>query len=70
VCSEAHWKADRALLDRVHKDLRAAVATRDPKALDRPSAKKAWKMCDLILGVAAHDLHHGGQIQVIKRMKS
>ena len=70
VSSEAQWKADRALLDRVHKELRAAVAVLDPQVLNRPSTKKAWKVSDLVLGVAAHDLHHGGQIQLIKRMKA
>lgn len=69
VPTEAEWKADRTLLDRTHKALRAAVAALDSKTLDRPSAKKAWRVRDLILGVAAHDLHHGGQIQLIKRMK-
>jgi hypothetical protein len=69
VSSAAQWKADRGLLDRVHKDLRQAVADLDPKVLDRPSPKKAWKVRDLILGVAAHDLHHGGQIQLIKRLR-
>ena len=62
------WKGDRALLDRVHRDLRAAVAGLDPRRLQAPSAKARWRLQDLILGVAAHDLHHGGQIQLIKRI--
>ena len=65
----AQWKADRALLDRIHRTLREAVAGLDPKALDKPSPKKAWRVKDLVLGVAAHDLHHGGQIQLIKRLR-
>ncbi|WP_243286862.1 DinB family protein [Geothrix terrae] len=64
----AAWKADLALLDRMHRDLRAAVAALDPVDLDRPSAKVQYRIRDLILGVAAHDLHHGGQIQLIKRL--
>lgn len=69
VPTAAQWKADRALLDRTHRALRAAVAALDPKVLDGPSPKKAWRVKDLLLGVAAHDLHHGGQIQLIKRLR-
>lgn len=64
----AQWKADLALLDHMHRDLRAAVATLRPEDLDRPSAKAKYSLRNLILGSAAHDLHHGGQIQLIKRL--
>ncbi len=63
----AQWKADRALLDRMHRDLRAAVASLKAGDLDRRSAKAKFLNRDLILGAAAHDLHHGGQIQLIRR---
>ena len=52
----------------MHRELRAAVAALKPADLDRPSAKAKYRIRDLILGVAAHDLHHGGQIQLIKRL--
>ena len=61
------WQTDRALLDRMHQELRAAVASMKPGELDRPSAKAKYLKRDLILGAVAHDLHHGGQIQLIKR---
>lgn len=61
------WKEDLALLDRMHRDLRAAVAALTREDLDRPSRKAKYRVRDLLLGVAAHDLHHGGQIQVLKR---
>ncbi|WP_306591164.1 DinB family protein [Geothrix sp. 21YS21S-4] len=64
----AQWEADLALLDRLHRELRDAVALLAPEDLDRPSAKKTYRIRDLILGVAAHDLHHAGQIQLIKRL--
>jgi uncharacterized damage-inducible protein DinB len=64
----AQWQADLALLDRMHRELRAALAALEPTDLDRPSAKAKHRILDLILGVAAHDLHHGGQIQLIKRL--
>ena len=64
----ARWKADLVLLEHMHRDLRAAVAALEPPDLDRPTAKGQYRVRDLILGVAAHDLHHGGQIQLIKRL--
>lgn len=64
----AQWKADLALLDRMHRELRAAVGDLKPGDLDRPSAKAKYSLRDLTLGAAAHDLHHGGQIQLIKRL--
>lgn len=68
AATAAQWKADLALLERMHRDLRAAVGGLTPGDLDRPSAKAKYALRDLILGVAAHDLHHGGQIQLIKRL--
>lgn len=62
------WKADLALLDRMHRELRAAVAALSPADLERPSAKGGHRLRDLLLGAAAHDLHHGGQIQLLKRL--
>jgi uncharacterized damage-inducible protein DinB len=64
----AQWQADRVLLDRMHQELHAAVAALKPGDLDRPSAKAKFLNRDLILGAVAHDLHHGGQIQLIKRL--
>jgi uncharacterized damage-inducible protein DinB len=59
-------KADLALLSRIHKDLREAVAALDPKDLDRKAGRWTWR--ETILGAAAHDLHHAGQIQLIRRL--
>ena len=59
---------DLDLLDRMHRTLRdaaAAVATAD---LDSGSAQKGVTKRALLTGVAAHDLYHAGQIQLLKRM--
>ncbi|MFN7958041.1 MAG: DinB family protein [Holophagaceae bacterium] len=66
--SAAQWQADLALLDHMQAQLRKAVSGLTPAELDRPSAKARYRLRDLILGAAAHDLHHGGQIQLIKRL--
>jgi uncharacterized damage-inducible protein DinB len=60
------WKADLALLDETHATLRAAVAALS----DRDLAAKAGTVTRraLLTGVAAHDLYHAGQIQLLKRL--
>ncbi len=66
--SEAAWKADLALLDATHRALRDAVRDLDPGTLDRPLPGKRTSRVELVTGVAAHDLYHSGQIQLIKRL--
>jgi uncharacterized damage-inducible protein DinB len=64
----AAWRADLALLDDCHRSLRAAVAALAPRALrSRPRGSKVETL-DLLLGIAAHDLYHAGQIQLLKRL--
>ncbi len=59
---ENAWRALIKLLDQEHRLLRAAVESlpeadlRDPKKLR------------LVYGVAAHDVYHTGQIQIVKRL--
>jgi len=60
--NEAAWKEVIALLDREHRALREAVAAMDEAALRDP------KKLRLVYGVAAHDLYHTGQIQLVKRL--
>jgi uncharacterized damage-inducible protein DinB len=62
------WKADLALLEDTHRSLRRAVSQVDDAALRRKPSRSSVPMLDVLLGVAAHDLYHAGQIQLIKRM--
>jgi hypothetical protein len=62
------WTEDLALLDRMHQTLRAAIAEIPGRELDRPSAQKGVTRRALATGVAAHDLYHAGQIQLLKRL--
>jgi uncharacterized damage-inducible protein DinB len=62
------WAEDLALLDRTHATLREAVSALAPNTLDRPSAQKGVSRRALVTGVAAHDLYHAGQIQLLKRL--
>jgi hypothetical protein len=66
--NDAAWKADLALLDDMHIALRRAVVQLSSKDLSRiPPGKKVSNFA-LLSGVAAHDLYHAGQIQILKRL--
>ncbi len=60
--------ADVALLEDVHRTLRAAVAVLEPADLRKKRAGTHTSTLDLIAGVAAHDVYHAGQIQLLKRL--
>lgn len=62
------WRADLDLLDDTHRTLRAAVAKIPARQLDRPSGQSGVTNRALATGVAAHDLYHAGQIQLLKRL--
>lgn len=62
------WRADLRLLKQMHAELRAAVAALPPRRLRARSPAGTWSYAELIYGVAAHDLYHTGQIQLIKRL--
>lgn len=62
------WAADLTLLDDMHRQLREAVAAL-PGKLDRPSAQRGVTRRALVTGIAAHDLYHAGQIQLLKRLQ-
>ena len=67
--SLAAWKADVAMLGDVHRTLRKAIADVDPRALDKTMAPRSrTTRRALITGIAAHDIYHAGQIQLLKRM--
>jgi hypothetical protein len=62
---EAAWRSELALLVAEHRALVAAVSERLP-ALSGPARAKALH---LVRGVAAHDLYHAGQVQVLKKLR-
>ena len=69
VRSRAAWDADRRLLDRMHRQLRSAVRAMPAAGLPRRSRGLKTTPFDLIIGVAAHDLYHAGQVQLLKRLQ-
>ena len=66
--TEAAWKADIALLVQTHKSLRAAVAALSSRDLGARPRGTRFDTRGLVVGIAAHDLYHTGQIQLIKRL--
>ena len=56
------------MLGEVHRQLRAAVAGLDDGNLDRRAPGGKETVGRLVRGVAAHDLYHAGQIQLLKRI--
>jgi hypothetical protein len=62
------WKRDVAFLEGEHRKLRDVVQGLSAADLARRSPKGTWTSAQEIHGVAAHDLYHTGQIQLIKRL--
>ncbi len=63
------WREDVALLDRMHAQLCAAVGALSPEDLVRPAPGGSTTVFELVAGIAAHDVYHAGQIQLIKRLR-
>ena len=68
--TDAAWRADVALLDETHRALRAAVAGLQANTLHRTPRGSTVSCFALLAGVAAHDLYHAGQIQLLKKLSA
>jgi hypothetical protein len=66
--SDQSWEEDVALLGQTHRSMRAAVAALSPADLEVTPAGSKVSNLDLIAGIAAHDVYHAGQIQLLKRL--
>jgi DinB family protein len=60
---EKTWREVMRILNDQHKQLRATIESLPRRALDRKGLR-------MILGVAAHDVYHAGQVQLLKRLQS
>ena len=70
VADPQAWKSDIRLLEAEHASLLEIVSQLRAPDLERRSPKGTWTFAEEIQGVAAHDLYHTGQIQLIKRLMS
>ena len=67
--TEKAWRQDMALLEDCHRHLRDVVAHFPASRLhEAGGARGAWTAAESISGIAAHDLYHAGQIQLLKRL--
>jgi hypothetical protein len=66
--TEAAWRKDVATLAGYHRQLRDAVARLSDDDLDRRAPGGRETIGRLVRGIAAHDLYHAGQIQLVKRL--
>lgn len=66
---ERAWRVDVGLLERMHRELRVAIAKMPPARLREVAPGAKTTNLELIAGIAAHDLYHAGQIQLIKRLQ-
>ena len=67
--SRAAWRSDVELLERMHRNLRAAVGDMPGRELRRTPRGSTVSTFDVIAGIAAHDLYHAGQVQLLKRLR-
>jgi len=63
------FKNDVGRLRDYHSQLLSAVRAHPASALDKIAPGKKDTYRDIIIGVAAHDLYHAGQIQLLKRLQ-
>jgi hypothetical protein len=66
--TERAWKADVRLLDEMHQVLRGAITKLSSADLTQTPPGKNVTNFSILSGVAAHDLYHAGQIQLLKKL--
>jgi hypothetical protein len=66
--TESAWKDAVALLSTEHRRLRETVAGLSSSALGKAPKGSRYTRVQIVRGVAAHDLYHAGQIQLLKRL--
>ncbi|MBC7790856.1 MAG: DinB family protein, partial [Anaerolineae bacterium] len=66
--NDEQWRADVVLLEKMHRALREAVATLSDRDLSQKAKGSKISNAFIITGIAAHDLYHAGQIQLLKKL--
>jgi DinB superfamily len=64
------WSETVRLLERTHRELRATIAAVPASKLRRRVSGRQHSAEFTIRGIAAHDLYHAGQIQLLKKMQA
>ncbi len=64
----ADWRSDAALLASTHRKMRDGIECCSMKQLDSLLGSGKVSAFSYLSGIAAHDLYHAGQIQLLKRL--
>ena len=67
--SEESWQSTLMLLERRHEELRAAVVMVADSRLDEPVVEGMASVYVTLHGSIQHDLYHGSQIALLKKMQ-
>jgi hypothetical protein len=68
AATEKEWRADVRLLDQMHRLLRECIQSLSPGELTRTPKGSKVSNEFILTGIAAHDLYHAGQIQLLKKL--
>ena len=67
--TEESWRGYVRLLEAEHQAMRAVIALLPRNLLQHTPPGSKVSNATLISGIAAHDLYHAGQIQLLKRLQ-
>jgi len=67
--SQSEWKSRVDLLESEHRTLREAILGVPAERLHEKAQGGKVTNLAIITGIAAHDIYHAGQIQLIKRLQ-
>jgi uncharacterized damage-inducible protein DinB len=66
--TKENWDAALRALDEAHEALVDAVRAVRPEELDQPVAGRSFNVYFMLHGVPQHDLYHGGQVMLLKKV--
>jgi uncharacterized damage-inducible protein DinB len=66
--SERAWREDIFLLERCHRSMREMIEGLHANDLKKFPKGSRVPTGELLFGIAAHDIYHAGQIQLLKRL--
>ncbi len=66
--TESEWKESVALLNDAHLSMVDAIARLKPSGLRQRPKGSNYTTGSIVFGIAAHDIYHAGQIQLLKRL--
>ena len=68
--SAKDWREDIALLERCHRSMLEAIEGLHGNDLKKFPKGSQVATGEMMFGIAAHDIYHAGQIQLLKRLMS